>query len=419
MHKRNRLSWLMMGLVSLAVGCQPEEPVEAPTAEVGTRTAAVNTLGAWSASASMSAPRSGHVATVAGAGQVLVVGGGGTAEVYDPAANVWAPTGSPLLADRSAFTATRLPSGQVLVAGGTASDGTAFPWQTSAELYDPATGTWSFTGSMSGYRARHTATLLDSGKVLVVGGYVGPRSATGDAELYDPATGTWSPAASTYPSGDHTATLLDSGKVLVTGGYVSGYGVLRETRVYDPATNTWTLTGYMSIGRSGHHAVRLGSGKVLVLGAGTNSVDVFTPSTQQWSQGPAIPIGGYYQSASLLSTGEVLVLNDAGQGALYDPVKNVWRTATPLQPARSTFATVQLPDGAGDGDGRHQRHHHTGDRGALHALRPLPRAGEKMRRAEESPPPGAAARQEPKKERTPRLDWAGLLHRSFAPLTSA
>jgi len=334
---------LMAGVVSLGAGCQPEEPVHAPTPEVETQAAALNTLGSWSASASMTAPRANHAATLVGTGRLLVMSGG-TAEVYDPATNVWAPTGGSLLVDHVAFTATRLPSGQVLVAGGTA-NGTDFPWQSSAQLYEPATGTWSFTGSMTDYRANHTATLLGSGKVLVVGGYTSPRSATGNAELYDPATGTWSSAGSTYPSGEHTATLLDSDKVLVTGGYVSGYGTLRETRVYDPATNTWTFTGYLSTPRSGHLAVRLGSGKVLVLGGGSTSVEVFTPSTQLWSAGPALSLSGYPRSASLLSSGEVLVLNDSGQGALYDPVKNVWRTATALQPARSTFTTVQLPTG--------------------------------------------------------------------------
>src|SRR5438874_643195 len=90
-------------------------------------------------------------------------------------------TGS-LGAARNEHTATLLPSGKVLVAGGFNGS-----YLTSAELYDPSTGSWSATGSLGTAREFHTATLLPNGKVLVAGGYNG--SFPTSAELYDPSTG--------------------------------------------------------------------------------------------------------------------------------------------------------------------------------------------------------------------------------------
>ena len=101
-------------------------------------------------------------------------------ELYDPASNTWSAAAS-LATARASHTATLLPSGQVLAVGGY-SDGQSGGYQASAELYDPASNTWRAAASLATARAYHTATLLPSGQVLVVGG--GQRSATPGSNGY-------------------------------------------------------------------------------------------------------------------------------------------------------------------------------------------------------------------------------------------
>jgi hypothetical protein len=121
-------------------------------------------------------------------------------------------TGS-MNADRSSFTATLLNNGMVLVAGGdTSLFGSGI--LASAELYDPATGTFTLTGTMNSARAGHTATLLNNGVVLVAGGF----GDLGSAESYDPATGLFTATGSMNAGrSSFTATLLNNGMVLVAG----------------------------------------------------------------------------------------------------------------------------------------------------------------------------------------------------------
>src|SRR5439155_25622330 len=112
-------------------------------------------------------------------------------------------------------TATLLNSRKVLVEGRDNSS-----YLSSAELYDPATGSWVTTGSLVTARYNHTATLLPNGKVLVAGRGGVNRIET---EVYDPATGRWSNTGSLSVSREsHTATLLPSGRVLVAGGLGRG-----------------------------------------------------------------------------------------------------------------------------------------------------------------------------------------------------
>jgi hypothetical protein len=131
-------------------------------------------------------------------------------------------------------------------------------WLAMARREDASDGmgdrSWVNIGSMVTARERHTATLLQSGKVLVAGG-VGHSGVLSSAELYDPATGTWTETGSMgTPRGSHTATLLPSGKVLIAGGANYTDGSLDSAELYDPASGTWTTTGSMSTARGAHMA---------------------------------------------------------------------------------------------------------------------------------------------------------------------
>lgn len=171
-------------------------------------------------------------------------------------------TGS-MLTSRYGHAATLLPNGKVLITGGY---NTANGYLTSAELYDPISGTWIQPGSMVTGREYHTATLIPNGKVLVSGG-VNLTSILPSTELYDPVAATWSsPGSLTTARNGHTATLLPDGKVLVSGGYNLTTGYLVSAELYDPSTGAWGTAGSLATARAGHTATLLPNGKVLVSG---------------------------------------------------------------------------------------------------------------------------------------------------------
>ena len=152
--------------------------------------------GAFTATGNTTMGRWFHTATLLANGQVLIAGGGGSAgsaELYNPANGTFTATGEMSTRRISGHTATLLADGRVLIAGGAiASSSTGVTNTRSAELYDPSTGTFAATSNMIEARACPAAVLLGNGKALIVGGanWNEPSKVPG-AELYDPASGTF------------------------------------------------------------------------------------------------------------------------------------------------------------------------------------------------------------------------------------
>ncbi len=310
--------------------------------------------GTWSSAGTLTTWRRYHTATLLPSGKVLVVSGP-TAELYDPATNSWTATGA-LSTTRESHTATLLRNGKVLVAGGDARLPNRDTTLTTAELYDPASGTWTATGSMAISRAHHTATVLPSGKVLVTGGsivHTMPNHAS--CEVYDPATGTWAPATTLFGvRSGHAAVLLPSGQVMVTGG-----GAQTETEVLGPGHKGWVAAGHLgTVRREGHVATRLPSGKVLIAGGSDGpstffeTAELYDPASGSWSAAASMSTKRAYPSATLLPSGKVLLaggfsLQPGHQATaeLYDPATGTWAATGSMATGRANHTATLLPSG--------------------------------------------------------------------------
>lgn len=268
----------------------------------------------------LTVPRSSHSATLLNNGKVLLVGGynnlgpGGTyqivtsAELYDPSTGTFSATGSLHLA-RSRHAAILLNSGKVLVVGGLDAKG-IFPAE--AEVYDPASGTFSTTGSLSTARFGLSMAMLPTGKVLVLGGMDSKGSATA-VEMYDPASGTFSTVA-TLPSKRIAfgAATLNNGKLLITGGQKDTGADTTSSWLYDLTSNAISITGSLKVAREGKATV-LNSGKALVYGgffrdaAGPGNFELYDPSTQKFGSLTSFATGRRAETDTLLPNGELLI----------------------------------------------------------------------------------------------------------------
>lgn len=279
------------------------------------------------ATQNMTAIRFDHAAALLPNGEVLIVGGiarngvmQSTAEIFDPATGRFSPTASPQSPRGWGVTATLLRDGKVLVAGG--STGCDSPcYSASAELYDPATRKFIRTGDMTSPRAEARTVLLPSGDVLLVGGAeISNSTPFATAELYHSASGKFSSLDATHLPDPTRVLLLKNGKVLILGA--SG------AELFDPTTARFTSTGGMINARGKFGAALLPDGRVLVAGGQTggpwgkevNTTEIYDPSAGKFTPGPEMKFKRFKLTKAVmpLRDGRTLIAGGADQPEVFD-----------------------------------------------------------------------------------------------------
>ena len=291
----------------------------------------------------------GGVPTLLASGKVLITGLS-PAEVYDPAAGASTLTGA-MIIPRTGHQATLLVSGDVLVSGGTDANRRLVG---PAEIYHPGGGTWTLTGTMNNPRSGHTAILLPTGKALAAGGAT-------TAELYDPTTGTW---AFTSPNsvGGAASALLADGRVLVVGGLPVSFPSPPYSQLFDYSTETWSPPVVVAgtnpgglIGLGPQTLARLNDGQVLLvwtysgLTCAHPAAALFDPTANVWVLTSAPIDAGEGDSPSLIVLRDGRALhasppcgggNTVAAAQLFRPDNTTPRLA--LTPATLDFGNVAI-----------------------------------------------------------------------------
>jgi len=282
--------------------------------------AANSGAGAFTPTGNMTMARVGHTATLLMDGRVLITGGYNgasvnTAEIFDPSGGGGFTSIANMTSQRFAHAASRLPDGRILICGGADS---FFTILSTAEIFDPSTGTFVATNNMAGPRWGHNNTQLSDGRILITGG--GDFDGNlGSAEIFTSGTETFAATANmTMPRNGHTATLLFDGRVLITGGEAAS-GVTASTEIFEPLGNagfgSFTAQANMNAVRAGHSATLRSDGSVLIAGGmfdptnpATATAEMFNPATSTFAMiGNMItPRQGHL--ATPLNDGRILVI---------------------------------------------------------------------------------------------------------------
>lgn len=346
------------------------------------------------ATTEMQLPRMGHRVVTLNTGKVLVVGGADSGsvlvtrcELYDSTTQTFVATGT-MIQGRINPALVTLADGRVLILGGdlggvatvTSGGGSApgIPALETCEIYNPATGLLTATGSMSTRRRLPEAILLADGRVFVSGGVDDVSGyGIGTTEIFDPATGLWTAGPNMLSMGPyntgtgsfsagmrygHRMTLLPDSRVLIVGGLWHGPDLIDYAMtgcdIYDPVSNTMSAAAPMTTPRGRFGLVNIGGGKFLAMGGlayqtpappattayylSTADVEVYDAVTNTWTTVTSLPRGMYDFAVSSPDAGRALVFDgfdvagtESGEILLYDFNFNIWTQVGNLVRSRS------------------------------------------------------------------------------------
>ncbi len=346
------------------------------------------------AAPNLATSRFGHDATLLDDGRVLVSGGWtGVAnndfiapfpaivsQIYDPETDTWVYTErfwEEQVAKRIEFfmfmSASKLPDGRVVSVAIPAEEGSSV----AIVVFDPETGGWSRLSDVPSNRVFSNVSLLNDGRILIVGGVDAGAMLSGSSaadlhdmvEIYDPATGEWqSSEAMNKSAAEQSVIPLADGRALAIGGVVNDSNRALDTaraEIFDPVTNSWTLTGDMNVSRVSPEAIALTDGRILVTGGSdsygmtlgdSSDSEVYDPDTGEWTLTGPMSVRRMSHTLTLLHDGRVLAAGgEDPQGSdyvlystteIFNPVTDTWTPGPELSQPRSNHSATLMPDGS-------------------------------------------------------------------------
>ena len=277
-------------------------------------------------------------------GKLYAIGGkDDRLEMYNPAANTWTILAY-MSTPRTNFQ-TEVINGKIYAIGGMK------VWNqnddqllSSAEVYDPATNTWTAIASMSTPRYWFQTEVID-GKIYAIGGG-GSSGTLSSAEVYDPAADTWTSIASMSTPSKRLKTEVVNGKIYAIGGQDSS--TLSSVEMYDPTTNTWTTLASMSTPRTTFET-EVVNGKIYAIGGSSGSInlktaEVYDPTTDAWTKLPFMSTSRVYFRTDVVE-GKIYAIGGYASGStlssveMYDPTTNTWTPIGAMSTPRSNLET--------------------------------------------------------------------------------